>query len=171
MKKVFIIFSVLSLIIFIAGCDETTNKVSKNEKNGTLVCTKNTTDEDGFTTDETMTIEYKNNIVKNVNDSSVIQTDSEYIDFTISIGQALAEQFNSIDGMSYQFSKKDDSHINAVINVDYDKIDVDKLKELASEFDDEESNSNNFISSIKNKNLTLDEFKSQNLDGYSCKLE
>lgn len=171
LKKVFIMLSVLSLTILISGCHQTDGKLSKSNETETLVCTKNETDEYGLTTDEIMKIEYKNNIVKKVSDSIVIQTDSDYIDLTISMGQALSEQFNSIDGMSYEFIKKDDTHINTIINVDYDKINIDQLTELLSESSDGESDNDGFINNIKNKNLSLEEFKSQNLDGYSCKSE
>ena len=120
-----------------------------------------------MTTEDTIKIQYKNNIVKSVESSTIIQTLPEYLDMTISLSQALIEKFNEVNGLNYKVSKKDDSHIETTISVDYNKIDVDKLNELLSTDDEEENNT--FINSIKNKNLTLDEYKTQNLDGYSCK--
>lgn len=172
MKKILIGSLISFIVLFSTGCNnnstnEKVNKV-KDNNSGTLVCTKSETDEDNMTTDDTIKIQYKNNIVKKVESSTIIQTLPEYIDMSISLSQTLAEQFNEVNGLNYKVSKKDDSHIETLISVDYDKIDVDKLNKLLSTDDDEEEN-NTFINSIKNKNLTLDEYKSQNLDGYSCK--
>ena len=171
MKKILIGILISFMILFSTGCNNNTNnkyvnKV-KDDNSGTLVCTKSETDEDNMTTEDTIKIQYKNNIVKSVESSTIIQTLPEYLDMTISLSQALIEKFNEVNGLNYKVSKKDDSHIETTISVDYNKIDVDKLNELLSTDDEEENNT--FINSIKNKNLTLDEYKTQNLDGYSCK--
>lgn len=171
MKKILIGSLISFMILFSTGCNNNTtnknvNKV-KDDNSDTLVCTKSETDEDNMTTEDTIKIQYKNNIVKNVESSTIIQTLPEYLDMSISLSQTLIEKFNEVNGLNYKVSKKDDSHIETTISVDYNKIDVDKLNELLST--DEEEENNTFINSIKNKNLTLDEYKTQNLDGYSCK--
>ena len=171
MKKILIGILISFIILFSTGCNNNTNNKNvnkvKDDNSGTLVCTKSETDEDNMTTEDTIKIQYKNNIVKSVESSTIIQTLPEYLDMTISLSQALIEKFNEVNGLNYKVSKKDDSHIETTISVDYNKIDVDKLNELLSTDDEEENNT--FINSIKNKNLTLDEYKTQNLDGYSCK--
>lgn len=171
MKKILIGILISFMILFSTGCNNNTNNKNvnkvKDDNSGTLVCTKSETDEDNMTTEDTIKIQYKNNIVKSVESSTIIQTLPEYLDMTISLSQALIEKFNEVNGLNYKVSKKDDSHIETTISVDYNKIDVDKLNELLSTDDEEENNT--FINSIKNKNLTLDEYKTQNLDGYSCK--
>lgn len=173
MKKILMGYFIAMILLFSTGCgnNNSTETTSKNDdRTGTLICTKNETDSDDYSINETITIKYEENIVKNVTSSTIMQTDPEYLDMTLSLSSALSEQFNDIDGMNYKISKKDDSHIETLVEVDYDKIDIDKLNELISSFNDgQETNSDSFINNIKNKNLTLDDYKSQNLNDYICK--
>ena len=115
MKKILIGILISFMILFSTGCNNNTtnknvNKV-KDDNSGTLVCTKSETDEDNMTTEDTIKIQYKNNIVKSVESSTIIQTLPEYLDMTISLSQALIEKFNEVNGLNYKVSKKDDSHI------------------------------------------------------------
>ena len=109
MKKnvVWSLLLVILLSITLVGCGDSTKDKSdeKLSTSQTIKCTKEEVDEDGYKTVETMTITTKKNLVKNVSSVNVMELDPEYIDFTLTFGQAFAEKFNEIEGISMKYEK------------------------------------------------------------------
>ena len=159
MKKGFKLFSILTLIIMLSACGSN-GSILSNEK--TLTCTNVTTDEDGYKTDDEMKVTYKDDKVVKVVETNISETDPDILDFTYSITSALAEKFNKVDGMNIVYSKVDNNKIKFVLSVDYSKLNVDTIKETFGEIYDENSFYNN-------KDMTIEEFKKENLKDYTCK--
>ena len=84
-----------------------------------------------------------------------------FIPPTISFGETFSSAFNEIDGMDMKYSKESETSIKLTMSVDFAKLDMDKLKEaFGSDLTDE-----SFYSA---KDKTVEEFKNENLEGYTC---
>lgn len=170
MKKIIVVLLLGGILLFsVSACSKDNDNLLKSKsKNGTLVCTRKTIDEDNYATNETMSVTYKNNIVKKVENKFDIEMDPEYIDFTIGFAQLFFTSFNEIEGIEATIEKKENS-ILQLFKVDYDNLDLKALEELMKDLSEDGNSDDSYISKIKNKNLTLDEFKSDNLNDYECK--
>lgn len=151
MKKYVILMCAIGVMLFTTGC----------EKTSTLNCTKTETDDDGYKTTETIVVTSKNDKVSKVEQTSIQEMDADLVDTTISFGETFSSAFNDIDGMDMTYSKESDNSIKTTMSVDFAKLDMEKLKEaFGSDLTDD-----SFYSS---KDMTLEEFKKENLDGYTC---
>ena len=92
-----------------------------------------------------------------------MELDSEYIDFTLTFGQAFAEKFNEIEGISMKYEKDTAKTIKLTMSVDYDKINPEQIKTVLGDSYDEED-----AIIYNSKDLTFEEFKKDNLEGYTC---
>ncbi len=165
MKKIVVLVAIFSLF-FACGCEkqENTNNNSSNEekeKIATIVCTKES-EEDGVKQTDTFEITSKDNIVKKVTNSTVSQVEEGFLDLAVSMSQKIIESFNEVDGMDASISKAGNDSYKISLTVDYDKIDVEQAKEkLGDMFDSEDF--------LAEKDITVEQFKEKNLDGYECK--
>lgn len=159
MKKYSKLAVLLVFVVLLSGCGKDGISLSKEKE---LTCTKTTTDDDGYKTEDKMVVTYKDNKVTKVTETNITETDPSMIDFTYSFSSAIAESFNKIDGMNIVYSKEGDNKIKFVMTVDYNKIDIDSIKSNLGELYDE----NNIYN---DKNITIDEFKENSLKDYTCK--
>lgn len=165
MKK-YVILSLLISLLFVTGCDKKTeenpDKATNDNKVGSLVCSKTITDEDGNPEEETMTISYKNDIVTKVVNKNTAEMDESLIDVTLAFGELIAGVLNEVNGFEMKYTKESNTKISAIITVDYEKLDLEDLKaQYGSDFDED-----SFYSS---KNISLETFKKENLEGFECK--
>ena len=138
-------------MLFTTGC----------EKTNTLNCTKTETDDDGYKTTETIVVTSKNDKVSKVEQTSIQEMEADLVDSTISFGETFSSAFNEIDGMDMKYSKESETSIKLTMSVDFAKLDMDKLKEaFGNDLTDD-----SFYSS---KDMTVEEFKKENLEGYTC---
>ena len=165
-RNILFIFLMIASLGLMTGCD----KDNANTSNGgilstkkTLVCSKENTDEEGYKTLENMEVVYKGTKVLSVKSTSTSETDPSIINFTLNIGKAMADKFSEIDGIYMNYEKVENNKIKITTEVDYKKIDINQMKEkLGSLFSEEDS--------LYSKNdITIDEFKANNLEGYTCK--
>lgn len=162
MKKKLILVAFIGLFL-LAGCSTNETKTNQgNSSSGTLSCTKIEYDEDGYKTTDTMIVKYKKNIVTNVSETNVSETDKDIIDISLSFGNLFAEALNEIDGMSVKYTKLSDNELQFTIDVDYSKIDLEKVKETFGDAYDESQ------ATMYTKNVTLDTFKADVLSDYTC---
>lgn len=163
MKKKLILVAFIGLFL-LAGCGTNETKTDKSTSNsGTLNCTKTEYDEDGYKTTDTMVIKYKKNIVTNVSETNVSEMDSDVIDTSFAFGNLFAEALNKLDGMAVKYTKLNNNELEFTIDVDYSKIDLEKVKETFGDAYDESQ------ASMYTKDVSLDTFKADILDGYTCK--
>lgn len=156
MKKILILL--LLCFFFITGCGTNNNLI------GTLECSKESTDEDGYKTIDKMTVTYKNNVVTNVKQISTMETDPDFIELSLSFGNAFAEKLNVVDGINVKYSKENDDTIKYTMDIDYAKVDINEIKNALGDLFDEEDSS-----IYSNDKLNLEEFKNENLKDYTCK--
>ncbi len=141
----------IGVMLFTTGC----------EKTKTLNCTKTETDDEGYKTTETIIVTSKNDKVSKVEQTSIQEMAADLVDSTISFGETFSSAFNEIDGMDMKYSKESETSIKLTMSVDFAKLDMDKLKEaFGSDLTDE-----SFYSA---KDKTVEEFKNENLEGYTC---
>ena len=152
MKKFLSIFVSLLFIVLVSGCS--------GKK--TITCTKESIDSENYKTVDTMKITYNSEKVLKVNDTIVTDTSVEYADYALNIMDFFKSAFDEVDGISANIDKIGNDKIKTEIEIIYDKIDIDDLKEKLGSIAD----GNNFYTSI---NYTIDEFKEAHLEGYTCK--
>ncbi len=173
MKKLGIFFLVTLLLLSITGCSNNSTKGNNNEKTGKLVCSKTETDEDGYTTDTTITTTYKNNKLLTIKQESLQKMDATYIDFVYGLGSLVMKAFENINGMSVSYEKVGSDSIKTVFDVNYEKLDYDALEEVSKDLNTDEDSGDDPTQAITNfkKDLTLDEFREMYNDanGYTCK--
>lgn len=161
MKKV--IFILVSILL-LTGCGNNNdlNNDKTNTNNGNLNCTR-TYVEDGDNVTDVMVINYKNNIVTYVENTVTTKySDTSYIDMVLGFGQMFATGLSEIDGFEMAYEKENDNTIKVITKVDYNKLDITKLKDTFGEDFDE----NSYYS---NTNMSINEYKSNYLTEYSCK--
>lgn len=156
MKKILIVLLVCCFII--TGCGTNDNQIGK------LECSKESIDEDGYKTIDNMTVTYKNNEVTNVSQTTLTETDPEFIEFSLTFGNAFAEKLNVVDGINVKYSKENEKTIKYTMDIDYAKVDVNDVKNALGDLFDEEDGS-----IYSNEKLNLEEFKNENLKDYTCK--
>lgn len=156
-KKMLLSLMMLFTVVGLTGCSTSSNKV--------MTCTKTETEEDGYKTEETMNISYgKDNYVTKVDATTVMEIDESYTDMMIEFMQNFSDEFNKIGGISYSISKEGNNKVKQTMSIDYKNLDVDKLKEIAGE-----DGNSTFIINPNETHVTIDEFKKNELEGYTCK--
>lgn len=153
MKKSFILISVLSLLLI--GC-------TPSSKKGTLNCTKTEYDTDGYKITETIVVNYKNNKVTTIEQTNLSEMDSAYIDFSLSFGQNFAKALNEIEGLNAEYSKFNNNTLKFTINIDYNKIDINDVKNVFGDSFDETQEA------MYTKDVSLSDFKENILNDYTC---
>ncbi len=160
-KYISILLSVL-ILFTITGCKSSISNSFNNENEySTLTCSKEEVDEDGNTTSEKVTVTYKDNIVTKTSSESIIEIDPDYMELSLAIADGVAEKYNEVSGFTYKVNKVSDSSYKVITSVDYDNLDVDQLRNVASDIGIE--------SDEINTKMTLDEYKENNLNDYVCK--
>ena len=159
MKKLSKLVIAFVFIFLITGCGKENVSLSKEKS---ITCTKTTTDEDGYKTEDKMEITYKDSKITKVKDTNVTETDPEMIDFTYTLMTGFAETFNKINGLNVTYTKEDNNKIKFVMNVDYSNLNVESIKENLGELYNEEE------SFYGDSDITIDEFKEKYLKEYTC---
>lgn len=159
MKKLSKLVIAFVFIFLITGCGKENIGLSKEK---TITCTKTTTDEDGYKTEDKMEITYKDSKITKVKDTNVSETDPEMIDFTYTLMTGFAETFNKINGLNVTYTKEGNNKIKFVMNVDYSNLNVESIKENLGELYNEEE------SFYGDSDITIDEFKEKYLQEYTC---
>ncbi len=151
MKKYVMSIVVLMILTCITGCGNS----------GTLTCTKTET-KDGNNIEDTMIVTYKNNKVIKVEETNITEMDKDMVDMTVSFGTAFSSQLNEVKGFNAVYSKESDTKVKYVITVNYEELDLEQLK---SKFETDFKE----VSFYSSKDMTLDNFKENNLSDYTCK--
>ena len=162
MKKILSIAIITLACLSLVACGNNSS-TAKNSKRGTLTCSKTEYDEDGYETKEVMVVNYNNNKVTTIEDTSTIKIDSSSMSFSLTIGQALAEGLSKADGIEMTYTKIDDETVQSVLKVDYSKVNKENLKEVLGDlYDDSEE------TIYTTNKVTLDEFKADMLSDFTC---
>lgn len=144
------VFLLVGLAVLATGCGEKK-----------LTCTKTDT-KGGKEVKATIVVKAKDDKISYMKQTAVNEVDSSSLDTSLKAGELISEQFKEIDGMSMEYKKVDDTHLEMTMEIDYAKIKVEQLREkLGDTFDEEDF--------LKEKDMTLDQFKEENLDGFECK--
>ncbi len=152
MKKYLIILLTCGMI-FVTGC---------GNSSGTLTCTKTEISEDGYSTKTTMVVTYVDKIVNKVEQTSIEEMDADFVGTSIYFSQLLAESLNEVDGYNIIFEEESDTSVKIVTTIDYTELDGEKIKETLGSSYKEDA-----LYSLSN--ITIEDFKETQLDGYTCK--
>ena len=152
MKKYLIILLTCGMI-FVTGC---------GNSSGTLTCTKTEISEDGYSTKTTMVVTYVDKIVNKVEQTSIEEMDADFVGTSIYFSQLLAESLNEVDGYNIIFEEESDTSVKIVTTIDYTELDIEKIKETLGSSYKEDA-----LYSLSN--ITIEDFKETQLDGYTCK--
>lgn len=165
-KKYFLGFILLLCVFMLTGCFSKTqssgNKVITGKR--TMTCTKEEIDDDGYKSNETIVVTYNSTKVLKASATNITETDPEYIELQLNFGNEFAKKINSVDGMEMKYEKFEDNKIKATWEIDYERIDPEQLKEELGDWLDEGSEE-----LYSSKNMTIEEFKEENMEGYTCK--
>ena len=164
-RKIILIISILLIVISLSGLTCVALGVDvldllSFEK--TTTCTKEYTDEEGNHVKDTMIVTYGNKVVKVKNTNTTIYNDTTAIDFVYGFGQLFAQGFSNIEGMNVEYLKEGNNAIKMIMEVDYEKLNLSRLKDVMNEF---ETDSNSFYATT---DITFEEFKKQSLNDYVC---
>ena len=170
-KKIFALLFAILLCVVLVGCGNSNNKENGSSNSGgglfnsnkTMTCTKETVDDDGYKTNETVKITYNSSKVISVNTTNISETDPEYIDLAYGFGVAFASKFSELDGIKVKYTKVDDNKLKMTMDIEYDKINPEQIKEaLGDAYNEEES-------MYAKKEYTIDDLKKDSLKDYDCK--
>ena len=167
MKKKFLLGISLTLVFafLLTGCGsegKKSNRVDSMTKS--VVCTNEKVDDSGYKTKDEIVLVYDSSKVLNAKATTIIETEPDLVDFTVAFGQEIANSINVVDGVNVSYEKYSDNSIKSVTTIDYEKVDVSKIKSQLGELYDSDDDA-----LYNGRGMTLEEFKSKNLVGYSCK--
>lgn len=131
----------------------------------TMVCTKSETDENGMTSKYTVKLTYKNSIVKEYESTSIIETDSNYIDISISFSKLFTDKFSEFDGITMTTKKLSDTTYELYSKIVYDDINEEQLKTYLASLEDDDSTD---YSIYKKQSINIDEYKNEFLNDFIC---
>ena len=120
------------------------------------------TDDEGYKTTETIEVKYNDKKVLAINQSTLSETDPSYVDLSLGFMSMFTEMFEGVDGIKVEVNKVKDNTIKTSINIDYTKLDIEKLKE---NFGDAEIDEEMYTS----KDITIEDLKEEKLKDYNCK--
>lgn len=156
MKKYLLL--VLGCLLIVTGCGKDDTKKAEG-KSGSLVCTK-TTEEDGVKSVENVTVNYKNDKVTTVQEEMIETVGKDGQELAYNTFKGIFENtFKDIEGLEVKVEKEGKDAVKIIMDMDYSKIDPENLKKALGDENDEE---------IKT-DITIDDFKKEELDGYTCK--
>ena len=162
-KKAILFLVILSALLLVTGCDK---KESSGgglfSGNKTLTCHKEETDEEGFKTTDSIVVTYNSKKVLKVKNTNIMETDPSFIDFSLAIGNGLAKALNQVKGIKMVYEKIENNKIKFVLEVDYEKIDLEEIKKALGDLYSEDDNL------YTAKDFTIDDFRGKNLQGYTC---
>ena len=169
MKKIGLLFLVVLSVFLIAGCGSSASKGGSGKKSifdtkKTMSCVKEEFDSDGYKTISNYLITYTSKKVTKVDTEQIMEMDPEIIDWVYSFGYDLIENMNLLDGIEASYTKSGYNTITMKLSAEYDKIDQEQIKEVLGALNDGEVD--NFYTRT---NITIDEFVSEYLEGYTCK--
>lgn len=154
MKKNKIGLGLLIGLVILTGC---TNNVK------TKVCVEET-NENGMKSVDTVTLTYNKYSVLKASGLTVTEASKAYADMAYNIIEPSFKKFSEIDGIKMSITRESDTKIKVETSVDFVKVDVEKVKELLGEnYDQSKANFYNA------KNISVDQFIKDNLEGYDCK--
>ncbi len=157
MRKYFIFMLVAGFMVLTTGC----NKETPKDTPKALTCSKVETSEDGYKTTDTIKVNSKDNKVTKVEETTITEMNPEMVEMTVSLGESFISTFNDINGFNASYVKESENSVKYTLSIDYEKLNIDELKEkFGEDFDN-----NSFYTS---KDITVEEFKTQNLEGYTC---
>ena len=155
MKKKVVISSIV-MIITIFCC------TACNPETGTMTCTMSSYPTDGITLRSTYTAEYKNNIVRTLETTE--QVTAEDKDNLEVYEERIQELYQGYQGIDYYQNKTEikGNTLTSTTNINYEKVDTDKLIEVDSD--------NGGI--IKNGKVNIDDLREMyEQNGCNCKKE
>ena len=165
MKKKLLAIVLFILVLFSVGCGKTSN--NGKSKNGilnskkTMTCYKETV-EDGIKTSETAVITYTSKEVLSVKSTSVSSLDPTYAELQATILDAYIKELDGLDGISASFARDESNQTTMVLDVEFKKINPEQIKEKLGDLYSEED------SYLFKTDYTIEEFKAENLEGYTC---
>ncbi len=167
MKKTLVIaLSIMACLITVA-CKKPIEMLDEDDvifysSKKTTTCVKEEMDNDGYMNYETIEIVYDDFKILKIKSNMISEMNSTYIDYAISVGESIAQKLNDLDGVKIEYKKIENNKFQIVTEVDYEKLDVDQLKEVLGDFYDE----NNQVYNIKN--TSFKEYKKEFLKEYIC---
>ena len=168
-KRILISIFVMTMFLCLVGCKNQEssgdNKGIKSlfSSNKTAICTKEEIANNGKKTTETMKITYNNSKILKVDVTVEGEEDPAYIDFIIGMGSMITNKMNEVKGLKAEYKKSGSNKYQILTEIDYEKIDINQLKEiLGDQFDEEEE-------LYKLKDVSFEEFKKEALSEYVCK--
>ena len=172
MKKTLIVFVAIISLFLITGCGIKSGKSGGGKSGGsilnptkTMTCTKVETDDNGHKTSEEMVITYNSKKVLKVHNTQTIETDAQYRDFALNVGKTVAEEMSKVEGIEVTYTGVDSDKVKMEMDVEFEKVNLEQLKEaLGDLYDEDEADS-----FYGKKDITIEEFKKENLEGYNCK--
>lgn len=138
--------------------NETKGSIFKGEK--TITCSKETTDEDGTNTKEKQIFITKNDIIRKVEQNQIITYSDDSGSIAYGFLKLFVDELDQIDGFETSISEYQNNSFTYTMKLNYDELNINKLKELFGD---------NFDEKTYNNNLKFSDYQKNNLEGYTCK--
>lgn len=161
MKKSVIIIFIICLCVLLTGCGN--DSIISKSKSETLNCSKNEIDENGYSTTENIVTTYKKSKITKIEQTTISETDPQFIKFSLNVGNSLVEKLNTIDGITANYTQIENNKLKFVLAADFSKLNSESIKKALGDLYDEEN------AVYSNLDITIDDFKEDKIaDGYKC---
>ena len=166
MKKVIISFMFLFVL---TGCSNSVVDSVTSIGTKEMVCTMLDDDvSDDSSTTNTMTVNYKGDLITKIKSVSVTESDPTYFKDSIDMMNTVMTEYKKIKGITFTISSKD-RLLTMLMEIDFNKLDIDALIALSNEYEEDGETATTNIDYLVDKKPSLKLFKEQELEGYTCK--
>lgn len=163
MKKLVILALALILCLGLVGCNKGGGGGISLGGTKTMTCTMSESDDEGYKTESKVVIKYSGDEIKTVAMDITSEMDPEYIEMSYAFASIIVAMFEGVKGFEFKMSKTDKAIVMSY-TVDYSKFTEEEAKKLVEklggDYDDAQ---------WKGGKQSLEEFKKENLEGYTCK--
>ena len=152
MRKFLGIFIGILMVVLVSGC---------GTKEKTMTCTKEFVDSGNYKTTDTLEITYNSKSVLRIKNTTITETDAELMDLSLGVMKAYSMSFDGVEGITVDVNQVGDNKVKIETNVNYNEVNVENLREKLGSLVDDDS----YYSS---SSFTIDQFKEEHLEGYTC---
>ena len=165
-KRLLFVVLILFCLLIVEGCKKLGDIEEEIVENTTktMKCTFGEIDEYGLLVNETVTLTYDDEKVLTMKSTRVVQTYEDLMDLQIQYAKNVSNKINEVDGINIKIEKIGNEKIATTTNIDYERIDVEKLNSVLSESFGTTDEKNMYNAA----NLSVEDYQGLILDGYTC---
>ncbi len=154
---------ICALLLVGCGNEKTPSDTDKKPPKATLSCVKEETDDNGYIVKEELLIKATDGIIDTVFTKTLRETDSKVLEVLFELNKTYEKAYEEVEGFDMTAEKVDDNKLLTEMLINYNTVDVEKLKAVLVEHFNVEVDDFEFPT-----RYVLDDYKRTMLTNHTC---